>query len=146
MSDPTLNNTNEKFCQACGHTIKIDAAFCSHCGKTQPVQQMWAPFQSSAPGFSPQQNINLNLGSKQTNVLAIAALVMAILIVFTGGLTFLPAIICGHIARNATNRDPNLGGAGMALASLIISYVILGLIVLGVILAGCIGVMVAASQ
>ena len=120
---------SDRFCVSCGKTIVQDTAFCPNCGSAQRAAQV--------------QNINLNVGSKQTNILALVSLVLTILIFFTGGITWIPAVICGHIARTATKRDPNLGGGGMATAALVISYLLLA----GLILVGCIiGMMAASAQ
>lgn len=60
-----------------------------------------------------------------TSSLAVASLVLGVL-ALTCGLTCIPAIICGHLARAriAAARGA-LGGAGMALAGLILGYVFL---------------------
>ena len=56
-----------------------------------------------------------------TNGLAIAALVCGVG-GFVIGLSFIPAIICGHLAR-AQIRRTGEQGAGLALAGLILGYV-----------------------
>jgi hypothetical protein len=56
-----------------------------------------------------------------TNGLAIAALVCGVG-GFVVGVSFIPAIICGHLARAQIRRTGEQGG-GMALAGLIIGYV-----------------------
>ncbi|MDN5823125.1 MAG: DUF4190 domain-containing protein [Micrococcaceae bacterium] len=62
----------------------------------------------------------------QTNVLAILALVLGL---FTGIL----GIVFGHIARSQI-RSTGEGGAGLALAGLVIGYVWVGLFLLRVVL------------
>ncbi len=63
--------------------------------------------------------------AKKTSGLAIAALVCGILS-FLGGIAliipFLLAIIFGHIALSKCNRDPQLGGKGLAIAGLCLGY------------------------
>lgn len=59
----------------------------------------------------------------QTEGTAVASLVLAVLSVAIGPFGFIPAIICGHIARGRIRRTPGLGGDGLALAGLIIGYV-----------------------
>ena len=59
--------------------------------------------------------------ARPTNGLAIAALVCGIA-QFAVGVTFIPAIICGHMARRQI-RQTGEGGDGMALAGLILGYV-----------------------
>ncbi|NLF58727.1 MAG: DUF4339 domain-containing protein [Candidatus Hydrogenedens sp.] len=67
----------------------------------------------------------------QTNVMAFVVLVLAISGFFIG-ITFIPAIVCGHIALSQYHRNPSIGGKGLAQAALIMRYIIncLGLIVL----------------
>jgi hypothetical protein len=66
----------------------------------------------------------MNLPARQTNTMAVIALIAGIL-----GWTALPflgsvgAIIIGHLARAEIRRNPNQDGDGMALAGLIMGYV-----------------------
>jgi len=67
----------------------------------------------------------------QQNGLSIASLVLGIMsfVCFFGILTGIPAIITGHIARGRARRHPmTYGGAGMALAGLILGYVSLAMV------------------
>ncbi len=75
-----------------------------------------------------------NQPSAPQSGLAIASLVLGILsLVCVGPFAGIPAIICGHIARARTRRFPAVyGGAGFALAGLIMGYI--GLVVTLVIL------------
>ena len=59
--------------------------------------------------------------ARPTNNLAIAALVCGIA-QFAVGVTFIPAIICGHMARRQI-RMTGEAGDGMALAGLILGYI-----------------------
>lgn len=68
-------------------------------------QQPYSPYPPAAP----------------TNGLAIAALVCGVG-GFVIGLSFIPAIICGHLARKQI-RQTGEQGAGLALAGLILGYV-----------------------
>ena len=70
--------------------------------------------------------------ARPTNGLAIAALVCGIA-QFAVGVTFIPAIICGHMARRQI-RETGEGGDGMALAGLILGYVGGALLIMGVVL------------
>jgi Domain of unknown function (DUF4190) len=76
-----------------------------------PGQQYYPPYQGYPPYPAP----------RPTNGLAIAALVCGIA-AFGTGITFLPAIICGHIARGQIRRTGEQGD-GLALAGLILGYV-----------------------
>ena len=68
----------------------------------------------------------------RTSGLAVASLTLAsiglVLCICSGFLAFLgvfpaiPAIVCGHLARRELERDPVLGGGGLALAGLIMGY------------------------
>ena len=57
--------------------------------------------------------------------LSVTSLVFGILSLFClGPFAGIPAVICGHIARNKAQRNPpEQGGAGLALAGLILGYV-----------------------
>jgi hypothetical protein len=70
-----------------------------------PYQQPYFPYPAAPP----------------TNGLAIASLVCGVG-TFVVGLSFLPAIICGHIARRQIRQTGEQGG-GLALAGLILGYV-----------------------
>jgi Domain of unknown function (DUF4190) len=70
-----------------------------------PYQQPYSPYALAPP----------------TNGLAIAALVCGVG-GFVVGLSFIPAIICGHLARRQI-RQTGEQGAGLALAGLILGYV-----------------------
>jgi hypothetical protein len=73
-----------------------------------PYQQPYPPYASYPP-------------APPTNGLAIAALVCGVG-GFVVGLSFIPAIICGHLARRQI-RQTGEQGAGLALAGLILGYV-----------------------
>ena len=72
-------------------------------------QQPYPPYQGPYPPVAP------------TNGLAIASLVCGVG-TFVIGLSFIPAIICGHIARRQIRQTGEQGG-GLALAGLILGYV-----------------------
>ena len=75
-------------------------------------QQPYPPYQGPYPAYPP---------ALPTNGLAIASLVCGVG-TFVIGLSFIPAIICGHIARGQIRRTGEQGG-GLALAGLILGYV-----------------------
>ena len=56
--------------------------------------------------------------------MAMAAFVCGLLS-FIAVFPAIPAIICGHMARAQTKRDPTLTGRGLATAGLIIGYLVL---------------------
>jgi hypothetical protein len=76
------------------------------------------------PG-SPPPPLPTSQAAGQQNGLAITSLVLGLLsLVCLPVLTGIPAIICGHLARGRARRLPGLyGGAGFALAGLIMGYV-----------------------
>jgi uncharacterized membrane protein len=59
--------------------------------------------------------------ASHTNGTATAALILGFLEFFTMGLTAIPAIICGHIARSQIRRTGEQGD-GMAVAGLVLGY------------------------
>ena len=76
-----------------------------------------------------------------TSGLAIAALILSIaglpfilLCYLVSPLFFLPALICGHVALYQIKRTPNLGGRGMAIASLVLGYLQLCILPLAIII------------
>jgi hypothetical protein len=83
-----------------------------------PGQQYDGP-QPPYPAY--QQPYSPYPPARPTNGLAIAALVCGVG-GFVIGLSFIPAIICGHLAR-AQIRRTGEQGAGLALAGLILGYV-----------------------
>jgi hypothetical protein len=76
-----------------------------------PGQQYYPPSQPYQP-YPP---------ARPTNGLAIAALVCGIA-AFATGITCIPAIICGHLARREIRRTGEQGD-GMAIAGLVCGYV-----------------------
>ncbi len=56
-----------------------------------------------------------------TNSLAIAAMVLGAAEVFTLGLTAIPAVLCGHLARRQI-RQSGQGGDGLATGGLVLGY------------------------
>lgn len=91
-----------------------------HYGQQQP----YPPYQGAYSPYPPPA---------RTNGLAVAALVCGIA-TFVVGLTFVPAIICGHLARRQIRRTGERGD-GMALGGLILGYVGGALIIVGVVLS-----------
>ena len=78
-------------------------------------QPPYPPYQQPYPPYAPYPP------APPTNGLAIAALVCGVG-GFVVGLSFIPAIICGHLARRQI-RQTGEQGAGLALAGLILGYV-----------------------
>lgn len=77
----------------------------------------------SQPGWRP-------VPATRTNSMAIAAMVLGIAEFPTAGLTAIPAIICGHVARREI-RETGEQGAGMAAVGLVLGY---GALILGMIM------------
>jgi hypothetical protein len=112
-----------------------------------PGQQHYGPqppypaYQQPYPPYPPYPP------APPTNGLAIAALVCGVG-GFVIGLSFIPAIICGHLARRQIRQTGEQGG-GMALAGLILGYVgtalFITLIVALVVIANKIGSTLPAS-
>ena len=70
----------------------------------------------------------------RTNSLAITSLICGIAQFMFGPLATIPAVVCGHVARNQIRRTGEQG-AGMALAGLILGWIGVGFTVLVVIAA-----------
>jgi uncharacterized membrane protein len=74
-----------------------------------------------------------------TNSLAIASMVLGVAEFFTGGLTAIPAVICGHVARRQMKQTAQRGD-GMATSGLVLGY--MAIIFWSVLL---VGIMVGAA-
>ena len=70
----------------------------------------------------------------KTNSLAITSLICGIAQMMFGPLATIPAVVCGHMARNQIRRTGEQG-AGMALAGLILGWIGVGFTALLVIVA-----------
>jgi uncharacterized membrane protein len=81
---------------------------------------------------------------RSTNGLAVAALICGVA-QFVVGVTFIPAIICGHLARRQI-RQTGEAGDGMALAGLILGYVGAVLLILVILLMFFLFSRVSSSQ
>jgi hypothetical protein len=77
-----------------------------------PRQQYYPPYQQPYQPYPP---------APPTNGMAVTALVCGVAS-FVVGITFIPAIIFGHIAQRQIRRTGEQGG-GLALAGLILGYV-----------------------
>jgi hypothetical protein len=77
-----------------------------------PGQQYYPPYQPYQQPYPP---------ARPTNGLAVAALVCGAG-AFVTGITFIPAIICGHLARREIRRTGEQGD-GMAIAGLVCGYI-----------------------
>ena len=102
------------FCQKCGQENTDDAQVCSVCGAvliSPPIQ---------APGLS-----------VKSSGMAIAALVLGILSIFTCALTAIPAIILGIVSLVRIEKSGgSLTGRGFAIAGIVVPAVSLPLIAL----------------
>ena len=56
-----------------------------------------------------------------TNSLAIASMVLGVAEFFTGGLTAIPAVVCGHVARRQMKQTAQRGD-GLATSGLVLGY------------------------
>jgi prepilin-type processing-associated H-X9-DG protein len=102
------------YCSKCGQQNPDNAQVCSAYGATLIQTTMQAP----------------NLGIKTSNM-AIAALVLGILSIFTCGLTTIPAIILGIVSLVRIEKSGgSLTGSGFAIAGIVVPCVLLPLIAL----------------
>ncbi|MCK4998715.1 MAG: DUF4190 domain-containing protein [Anaerohalosphaera sp.] len=76
---------------------------------------------SNHPPAAPLTTPDPNQPSKFSD-LAVASFVLSLMTFILGPFAGIPAIICGHIARRKTRKNPNLKGSGLAMAGLIIGY------------------------
>ena len=90
------------------------------------------PEQSSEPNPNTEQAQNLDAPNqeptpKPNNTLAMLCFVCGLLGLFRGGgvppIVNMAAIAMGHMARSQIRQNPNEGGAGIALAGLIMAYI-----------------------
>ena len=89
-----------------------------------PPQQQYLPPQPE-PGF--QTSHSASHAPQRTSGLAIAALVMGLcnFVPFLNFVTWILALVFGHVALSQMKRDPALQGRGMAIAGLVITYFLL---------------------
>ncbi len=66
---------------------------------------------------------------RPTNSMAIASLILGLAQPFTLGLTTIPAVVCGHVARRQIRRTGESGG-GLAVAGLTFGWIGVALLVL----------------
>lgn len=77
----------------------------------------------------------------RTEALAIWSLVLSLIGLFgCGFFSSIPAIICGHLAHGNIKKNPQLQGAGMATAGLIIGYLTVALWLIFLLVFGGIGI------
>ena len=103
------NAEGSKYCQSCGTALT---------GTAQTTET--APKPATAPQAQPVTQ------ATRTSGLAVASLVLGILsfpLYFVGVILGVLAIIFGALAIGKTNREPNLGGKGMAVAGLVLGIV-----------------------
>jgi len=98
-----------------------------------PAGAMPAVWPASAPAYQP---------SMATNSLARASLILGVAEFFSMGLTAIPAVICGHLAKSEM-RQTGQRGDGMATAGLVLGYMAIifwGIVVVLAILGAAISV------
>ncbi len=97
----------------------------SAAGQYRPGQvnqyQAPAPVQQAQNPYQPQSYVNY--APVPTNTLSIVAMVLSLAGFFSGGVTAIAGIICGHIARRQIQQSGE-NGDGMALTGLIVGYII----------------------
>jgi uncharacterized membrane protein len=79
------------------------------------------------PGGGP--SLYASTAARRTNPLAIASLACGVAQPFTGGLSTIPAIVLGHVARSQIRRTGE-DGAGLALAGLLLGWAAVALVVI----------------
>jgi hypothetical protein len=91
-------------------------------GQNQYGQNQWGQGQYAPGQYAPGQAVPGPYGAQRTNPMAIAAIVCGGAQLFFWLLTGIPAIILGHLARRQIKQTGE-GGAGLALAGLILGYI-----------------------
>ncbi len=108
----------------------------SYSAPQQYGQQQYDPQQYGQQQYDPQQYGQGQWGQQpaygggyapagpQASGLAIASLVCGVLGFFTGGITAIPAVICGHLAWGETSSG-RASGHGLAIAGLVLGYLLI---------------------
>ena len=126
-------------CSKCGQTLEVDESGvgmqvnCPKCNQSITVPPASSPAkpvvrlvpQPPSSGTIPMQfnTENHRQTDSRTCGVAIASMILGILSLLSCGITGIPAVICGHIARSKIRKSAGaLGGSGMALAGLITGY------------------------
>jgi hypothetical protein len=109
-------------CPECSKEVSDKAPACPNCGVVLNASSTETNVPVAQTTFPSTQNI------QKTSGIAIASLVTALLCIP------LVSIVLGHIARRDIKRDPNLTGAGIAKAGLILGYTPIILILLAALL------------
>lgn len=123
-------------CLACGQHIVCDASesgspmLCPSCNANLTVPRQMVQEPASGPEITassatpPPVPEAAAAASSRTSGLAVASLVCSLssLVVCVG---WLPAIICGHLAKARIRRNPALKGQGLATAGLTLGYLTL---------------------
>ncbi|MDB6174044.1 MAG: hypothetical protein JWL59_3355 [Chthoniobacteraceae bacterium] len=85
------------------------------------------PAQEEEISLPESEPIDAIASPSRTSSLAIVSLVMALcnFVPYLNFVTWIVALFCGHMALSRMKRDPELGGRGMAIAGLLITYFLL---------------------
>ena len=114
-------------------------AFCEHCGNQLSDQATACP-QCGHPGPAARRQPTSVVAAGPTSGSAIASLIFGI-----AGLIVCPvvcsvlAVIFGAQANKQLQADPNLQGAGMAKAGIVLGWVGIGVALLGLIVVASVG-------
>lgn len=102
------------------YTSRTYAELAAHTADLPPAQRPW-PGPAAPPAVQPRP--------PATNGTAVAALVCGLMQVFTLGITAIPAVVLGHLARGQIRRTGERG-EGMATAGLVLGWLGIALFVL----------------
>jgi uncharacterized membrane protein len=88
------------------------------------LEQVTAQLPGGGPGL-------YGTGQKRLNSLAVASLACGVAQPFTAGLSTIPAIVFGHVARGQIRRNGQ-DGAGLALAGLLLGWAALTVVLIAI--------------
>ena len=131
---------NTTFCSKCGAGDQVAGTMCTACGNTLPADPSIPPVASSYVPTSPPAaasagpaHAKLGDDAAIRMILPVGRSVWAIvagylgLLSIAGGITSIPAIICGIVAIRDIQRHPDRHGMGRAVFGIVMGVIGLGI-------------------
>jgi hypothetical protein len=131
--EPPPSSPAPRFCPHCGAALTPGGAFCVACGRS-PFQAPQGTTYAAGPSMPATIPAPFSPASA-TSALAVASLILGLLN-FAICITFIPGIVCGHMAQ-ARIRDSGgtLGGSGLATWGLALNYIAAAFMVFVILMA-----------